>query len=251
MVNIGPASENYEPWYVRLNPNMVVPTLVHGTRVVVDSAQIIRYVDEAFEGPALVPTDEESRLLMEEWLELHEGLSIRTLSFSSMPSLMTRLGLSIKLRKLRKNGARYPELAEAYKRKEVDILSLSQDYRDEGRVAAVKQGVLNALDRLEARLKDHDYLAGRSYSLADVVFTVSLARLEMLNLLTTLDDKKRENVDRYYQRLKQRPSFEKAFIWNRIRYLPILRIVGPSIAVRMLGLATLLVIGVLFVRLMS
>ena len=29
VVNIGPAHENYEPWYMRLNPRGVVPTLVH------------------------------------------------------------------------------------------------------------------------------------------------------------------------------------------------------------------------------
>lgn len=55
LVNIGPAMENYEPWYVRLNPRAVVPTLVHGETVITDSARILRYVDDTFDGPSLMP----------------------------------------------------------------------------------------------------------------------------------------------------------------------------------------------------
>jgi tetrachloro-p-hydroquinone reductive dehalogenase len=53
-MDIGPTAENYEPWYVKLNPKCVVPTLVHGDEVVTDSAVIMRYVAETFEGPTLI-----------------------------------------------------------------------------------------------------------------------------------------------------------------------------------------------------
>ena len=50
-VDIELRMQNYEPWYVRLNPHAVVPTLVHGDRVVTDSARIIQHIDETFGGP--------------------------------------------------------------------------------------------------------------------------------------------------------------------------------------------------------
>ena len=76
--------QNFEPDYLRLNPRGVVPTLVHGEKVVTDSAKIIRYIDDAFDGPGLSPDDEADRRLMDEWIELQDRLRIRELTFGSM-----------------------------------------------------------------------------------------------------------------------------------------------------------------------
>ena len=47
------AGEQRNPDYLKLNPNGVVPTLVHGDNVVIESTVIAEYVDEAFSGPPL------------------------------------------------------------------------------------------------------------------------------------------------------------------------------------------------------
>ena len=49
--------DQFEPAYMKLNPNAVVPTLVHDGRVIIESTVVMHYVDEAFPGPALVPAD--------------------------------------------------------------------------------------------------------------------------------------------------------------------------------------------------
>ena len=43
--------------------------------------------------------------------------------------------------------------------------------------------ILPVLDRLEVRLGNTEYVCGLEYSLADTVFTCTLARLSMLGLL--------------------------------------------------------------------
>src|SRR6266540_7560545 len=53
--------DQFDPDYMKLNPNAVVPTLVHDGEVVIESTVIMHYVDEAFPGPALVPADPISR----------------------------------------------------------------------------------------------------------------------------------------------------------------------------------------------
>lgn len=45
------------PWYLALHPFGRVPVLRHGDFVIHETAAIGRYVDAAFDGPALVPTD--------------------------------------------------------------------------------------------------------------------------------------------------------------------------------------------------
>ena len=44
VVDIGFGMENFEPWYVRLNPAGVVPTLRDGQRIVTNSAKILHYL---------------------------------------------------------------------------------------------------------------------------------------------------------------------------------------------------------------
>ena len=44
-----------DPEYVKLNPNAVVPTLVHDGNVVTESSLILYYIDDAFPQPPLMP----------------------------------------------------------------------------------------------------------------------------------------------------------------------------------------------------
>jgi glutathione S-transferase len=44
-----------DPAYMRLNPNGVVPTLVHDGNVITESSLILYYIDEAFPDPPLMP----------------------------------------------------------------------------------------------------------------------------------------------------------------------------------------------------
>ena len=56
-----PANEHVTSDYVRINPNAVVPTLVHDGQVVIESNDILVYLDEHFPDPPLRPTDRDGR----------------------------------------------------------------------------------------------------------------------------------------------------------------------------------------------
>jgi glutathione S-transferase len=47
--------DQHDPAYRKLNPNGVVPTLVHDGKAIVESALILYYLDEAFPEPPLMP----------------------------------------------------------------------------------------------------------------------------------------------------------------------------------------------------
>jgi glutathione S-transferase len=49
--------EQHDPDYLKLNPNGLVPTLVHDGAIIIESTVINEYVDEAFDGPTLRPAD--------------------------------------------------------------------------------------------------------------------------------------------------------------------------------------------------
>ena len=47
--------DQYEPAYLRLNPNGVVPTLIHDGEPITESSLILYYIDDAFPEPPLMP----------------------------------------------------------------------------------------------------------------------------------------------------------------------------------------------------
>ena len=49
--------DQFDPAYMKLNPNAVVPTLVHDGKVIIESTVIMHYVDEVFPSPSLLPSD--------------------------------------------------------------------------------------------------------------------------------------------------------------------------------------------------
>ena len=42
------SGENYEPWFVEINPNCEVPVLKHGGKIVTGSQKIIDYLEDTF-----------------------------------------------------------------------------------------------------------------------------------------------------------------------------------------------------------
>lgn len=53
--------EQLAPDYARLNPQQLVPTLVHGETVITQSMAMLEFLEECFPQPALLPADARSR----------------------------------------------------------------------------------------------------------------------------------------------------------------------------------------------
>ena len=53
--------EQHDPDYLKLNPNGVVPTLVHDGRPITESTVIIEYIDDTFPDCPLKPEDTYAR----------------------------------------------------------------------------------------------------------------------------------------------------------------------------------------------
>ena len=59
------SGDQLKPEYLSLNPNGVVPTLIHDGKIIIDSAVITEYLDEVFSYPSpLVPNDPAARATM-------------------------------------------------------------------------------------------------------------------------------------------------------------------------------------------
>src|SRR5579872_3093422 len=61
------ACDSMTPEYLKLNPNGVVPTLLHDGVPIVESAMICEYLEDLHPKPSLRPADPEARARMRVW----------------------------------------------------------------------------------------------------------------------------------------------------------------------------------------
>jgi glutathione S-transferase len=210
---------NYEPWYLRINPRGVVPTLVHGERVVTDSARILAYVDEAFAGPKLTSEDPGERERMAYWIGVQDRVRMRELSYASFKGMLglvlRRVSMPLRVRKLRRLRDANPSLAELYDAKLEDVQAWRAQIRDEAEIAQARGELESVLRQAEEQLEKTRHLAADAYSLADVAWTCVLARLKMLGLAPSLWGGGRlPRLEAYYGELRLRPSFAGARLWE-------------------------------------
>jgi glutathione S-transferase len=197
--------DQFEPWYLELNPNGVVPTLVHDGTPVIESSVILYYLEDAFPDTPMMPTAPLDRArvrmfnkLVDEYV--HYGCAILSFATAFRPRM---LKLTPDVRE--DWDARTPNRKfAAYKR----------DVIEKGLASAYVREALASHDRMltwmEEGLASSPYLAGNAYSLADVAVIPYVLRLELLNLAGMWA--RRPRVAAWWQRTKERPSTRSAIL---------------------------------------
>jgi|SRR5579862_2016273 len=194
-----------DPEYLKLNPNGVVPTLVHDDRVLTESRIISEYIDDAFAGPALTPADPYARYHARLWSkQIDDGLHLNVfiLSFAiGFREVFLQMPPDVRATAL-------PGLRDPIKRR------ISQDLLEHGWESHWLRLSANRFRRLaeemEVCLARSPYLAGSDYSLADADYTAYLNRLIDLGLSGLWADK--PAVAAWWERVKERPSYKSAIV---------------------------------------
>jgi len=211
------AGEHQQPWYLKLNRRAVVPTLIDGDHVIPESNVILEYLDEAYPEPPLAPKTPYDRARMRLWTkqldeDIHDAsAAILSFGIAFRHQYLDRGELGKKMLE------QIPNLFKRERRRDViEKGTASQHF-----TIAVQRMVL-LLDEMEEALGQHAWLAGETYTLADVAFTPYLARLEHLNVLGMVGTRRR--VAEWYRRCKARPSFAEAITkWENPDYLALMQ----------------------------
>ncbi len=197
------AGEQHDPEYVKLNPNHVVPTLVHDGRVLIESTLINEYLEDAFPEPSCAPADPADRHGMRLWTkridgQVHPNAGVITFGIGTRPMILQRTQEEIdatieaipdpanraRRRSVIENGVKAPEMKAAF------------------------SAFTAMLDDMDAALADHACLAGDDWSLADACVLPYVLRLDHLAMTPLIDARPRAAA--WYQRMQERPSFQTA-----------------------------------------
>jgi glutathione S-transferase len=197
-----------EPAYMELNPNGVVPTLVHDGKVIVESSLILYYIDDIFRDPPLMPADAYKRYrarlynkLIDEYM--HTSCTIITFAtafrarFTSMP---------------REQWMAEIDKAPLKKRAEYKRSVIEQGLDAECVIDALAQH-RKMLAWMADDLKSGPYLAGDAFSIADCAVIPYILRLELLQLAGMWEQN--PAIAQWWARVRERPSI-KAAIFERM-----------------------------------
>jgi glutathione S-transferase len=204
--------EQFAPDYLKLNPKHVVPTLVHDGTVIRESAVIGEYLDEVFPDPPLKPATAVDRATMRIWTkrldeEVHPATGIVTYAISHRHAVIANGPEAVDKWV---NSVPPAERARRRQRLENGI--------DDPEAQAAMRVYDQFLSDMEAQLARTPWLAGKSFSLAEVGVIPYINRLDMLNL-APLWSEARPHVTDWWARVKARPSFAPAllkYLWPGI-----------------------------------
>jgi len=203
-LDLGKGKDQLKPEYLKLNPNGVVPTLVDDGQVIIDSSVICEYLDEKYPAPRLSPDDVAERAKMRAWMRYLEEVptaAVRVPSFN-MGFLPRFAGLDearfraeqSDIRPIRKHFYRRMGTT-GFKRAEVE--------------AAIEQ-IGSTCARMDEALAHGPWLMGAQYTLADIVVTPSIDRMNDLGFASIWDGKY-PRVAAWYARMQARPAFQQAY----------------------------------------
>ncbi|WP_319532373.1 glutathione S-transferase family protein [uncultured Cohaesibacter sp.] len=167
--------EQHDPDYVRLNPDHVVPTLVDGNRVLVESSLILEYLDKQYNASALMPSEPADEMRARHWLlrclAVHAAINSLTFSTAQRGAIL---------------GAKTPEEIDGMlaaipdpvaRRKRADLLKngLQSDH--------VQQALMH-LKRtfvdMDRALASGSWIGGAAFGISDIALVPYVDRLERL-----------------------------------------------------------------------
>ena len=197
--------DQFDEKYMKLNPNAVVPTLVHDGRPVIESSVILYYLDEAFPNPPLMPKDLNLRARVRQFNKtidehVHNSCTILTFATAFRPWFAGLSGEEIERRL-----ARSPSKQRTEYKRDVALNGLDSKYVKD----ALRQHV-KLLKAMSFALADGPGLAGEAFSLADAAVIPYLLRLDLLRLRNLWERLPR--VAAWYERMRARPSVNKELL---------------------------------------
>ncbi len=201
--------DQHKPDYLAVNPAGTIPAMIHDGRVFTESTAIMEYVDQAFEGPSFTPEDAHERWRMRWWMKLLDQYLAPSFS---MIGWSVFIGPSVRDRDpeaLKAAIARIPspERQLAWRKAIYNLFS------DDEMAESQRRGAIG-IDLLEKALTERPWLAGQTYSLADIN-AFNLAYAMPLSQPRLCNDERTPRILAWLRTIYARPAAQKTWTMGR------------------------------------
>ena len=207
------SGQQFQPSFLALNPKAVVPVLVHDGSVITESTVICEYLEEVFPQNPLFPKSALGRAQMRYWTkavdeELHPACSALTYVVSHRHTI------------LRNGAGSFEDFIKGSSADALQARLLKWSWIQQGLEApgaADKIRLYDAyLHKMNAVLSSSRWLVGDFFSMADVALAPYVNRIAALSMSGLWQGGRLPQVERWFEALQARPTFDEAFI----RWMP-------------------------------
>jgi glutathione S-transferase len=155
--------QQHEPWFVAINPEGQVPVLDHDGDIINHTTVISEYLEDAFpDAPPLRPADPLGKARMRIWNKFVDEDVMNHTSLWGWHFIVTPTARSYDEEAFEKFLERIPKEDQRVKWRQA-----REGYSEES-LAYAKRKVERAVDKSEAQLSQSEWLAGDTFSLADI-----------------------------------------------------------------------------------
>jgi glutathione S-transferase len=161
---------NDQPWYLKMNPNGIVPTIDDGGRIVWESNSAVRYLAAKFAAGTLWPNDPGQRSEADRWMDWQ------------LSTISRGMGIIF-----------------------WGLIRTAPEKRD---MAAIEEAVVDTAKlwaRLDAHLGERRYVAGAHFTMGDIPVGCFAYRWFALDIKRP----EHKNLRAWYERLATRPAYAK------------------------------------------
>ena len=191
--------ENLSPAYLKLNPNGVVPTLVHDGVPVINSFCINEYINDVFPDPPLMPSDPHERARARYWAWTADDVHLPAARLTHVKMLKARVqDLTPEERKIMLKSTPVPKFRERWR-------VLTEEGYTEAQIQDALENVLFCFGRMEEELtKRGPWLAGKTFSLGDIGMLAIVHRT--FELYPEMNRGKFPRLNDWWERCMARPA---------------------------------------------
>lgn len=196
--------EQHQKTYLTLNPDGVVPTLMDGDLVVVESSLILEYLDRYYNQGRLTPTDRAAATMARHWLvrTLTIHAAINTLTFTTAGR--DRILASQTPDEISAAIAKMPDPGARLKRVNLVENGLSSPYVEQAMVQ-----LRRTFCDMATCLAENPWVTGAAFGIADIALVSYIDRLQRLGF-AGLWDADTPRVGRWLDHMQARPSYDIA-----------------------------------------
>ena len=198
--------EHHSPEYLKINPNGVIPALIHDGKSLYESGTICEYLDDAFPEPPLRPRGAYDRATMRNWIR-HADERIGNLIIFNWQHHLAKTASQWSDAQLAERLKKVP----SKERQEAWLRAARKPYTEEERAAA-RGRLVEMLGRMEATLKAAAWLAGERYSIADIALVPFVKRIEEEIAPDEVTADRHPRVTAWWTTIQARPAFARAKI---------------------------------------
>ncbi len=206
-INMGQL-EQHSPEYLKVNPQGTIPCVIHDGFRMLESTPMMEYVDEVFDGPSLTPDDPYQQWRMRWWMRYVDEYLNPSLAMQAGSAAGGRMAGQMSEEEKDAAVARIP-LPE---RRRVWRLILDRGV-SEAELAESRRRVGAAIAEFERALGEHPYLAGPTYSLADVDAMTTLHSWPLMR--EEISEAATPNLWAWFRRCHARSGIKAAFELGR------------------------------------